>query len=44
MRILVVEDETQLSLHISRALTRASHTVDICHDGAEGFERFVDLS
>ncbi len=38
MRILVVEDETQLALHISRALTRANHTVEIRHDGAEGFE------
>ncbi len=36
MRILVIEDETQLAVHVSRALTRANHTVEIRHDGAEG--------
>ena len=36
MRILVVEDETQLSIHIARALGRAGHEVETRADGAEG--------
>ncbi len=38
MRILIVEDETQLATHVSRALIRAGHSVEIRNDGAEGFE------
>jgi DNA-binding response OmpR family regulator len=38
MRILVVEDETQLATHVARALTRAGHTVEVHNDGGEGFE------
>jgi two-component system OmpR family response regulator len=37
MRILVVEDEAQLATHVSRALTRVGHTVEVCNDGAAGF-------
>jgi DNA-binding response OmpR family regulator len=36
MRILVVEDEAQLAAHVSRALTRAGHSVEVCSDGATG--------
>ena len=36
MRILVVEDEPQLSAQISRALTRAGHAVEEKHDGPAG--------
>lgn len=42
MRILVVEDESQLALHISRALSRAGHPVDVRHDGAEGLQTATD--
>jgi DNA-binding response OmpR family regulator len=37
MRILLVEDEPQLSAQVSRALTRASHEVDTRPDGEEGY-------
>lgn len=37
MRILIVEDEPQLATHVSRALTRAGHTVEVRNDGGEGF-------
>jgi DNA-binding response OmpR family regulator len=37
MRILVVEDEAQLATHVSRALNRVGHTVEVCSDGASGF-------
>src|SRR5687768_7400728 len=36
MRILFVEDETQLAQQVSRALIRAGHEVDTLHDGAKG--------
>ena len=36
MRILFVEDETQLAQQVSRALCRAGHQVDTLHDGAKG--------
>lgn len=36
MRILVIEDEMQLARHVSRALTRHGHVVDVHHDGAVG--------
>jgi DNA-binding response OmpR family regulator len=36
MRILFVEDETQLAQQVARALTRAGHQVDTLHDGAKG--------
>ena len=36
MRILVLEDETQLAGHIVRALVRRNHTAEARHDGAEG--------
>jgi DNA-binding response OmpR family regulator len=36
MRILVVEDEPQLSSQLSRALTRVDHTVETRADGEEG--------
>jgi DNA-binding response OmpR family regulator len=38
MRILVIEDETQLARHIGRTLDRAGHTVGLVHDGAAGLE------
>lgn len=36
MRILVIEDESQLARHIVRALDRHGHTASAQHDGAEG--------
>jgi len=36
MRILVIEDETQLARHIERALFRSGHEATALHDGAEG--------
>jgi len=35
MRILVVEDETELARHIAGALGRNGHEVDVLHDGRE---------
>ena len=40
MRVLVIEDESQLARHITRALSRAGHEAGALHDGAEGL--FVD--
>ncbi len=36
MRILIIEDEPLLAGHVCRALTRAGHTCEVRHDGAEG--------
>jgi two-component system OmpR family response regulator len=36
MRILVIEDESQLAGHIVRALTRRNHAAETFADGAEG--------
>lgn len=36
MRIFVIEDETELARHVSRALLRHGHLVTTAHDGAEG--------
>jgi DNA-binding response OmpR family regulator len=36
MRILVLEDETQLARHITRALVRAGHLATAKHDGESG--------
>ncbi len=38
MRILVIEDETQLARHVTRALIRHGHTAEAKHDGAEGLK------
>ncbi len=38
MRILVIEDETELARHISRALQRTGHLVTACHDGPAGLQ------
>jgi DNA-binding response OmpR family regulator len=38
MRILVIEDESQLARHICRALTRGGHTSSAKHDGIEGLQ------
>jgi len=38
MRILVIEDETELARHISRALQRNGHLVTACHDGLAGLQ------
>ncbi len=38
MRILVIEDETQLARHINRALERSGHVASARHDGVEGLE------
>ena len=47
MRILVIEDETQLARHITRALVRAGHLTTAKHDGETGLaaalEEPVDL-
>jgi DNA-binding response OmpR family regulator len=42
MRILVIEDERQLAGHITRALTRAGHSLMAKHDGAEGLQTALD--
>jgi len=42
MRILVIEDESQLARHISRALTRCGHVTTAKHDGAEGLQAALD--
>ncbi len=38
MRILLIEDERQLAGHISRALARRGHSLEVRHDGAEGLQ------
>ncbi|MBV9492335.1 MAG: response regulator transcription factor [Verrucomicrobia bacterium] len=38
MRVLVIEDEPRLALHISRALARHGHCVVLQHDGAKGLQ------
>lgn len=38
MRILVIEDETELARHISRALQRNGHLVTTCPDGPAGLQ------
>ena len=42
MRILVIEDETQLARHIMRALVRAGHLATTKHDGIEGLQAALD--
>ncbi len=42
MRILVIEDETQLARHISRALARRGHIAGAVHDGGEGLRNAID--
>jgi DNA-binding response OmpR family regulator len=44
MRILVIEDETQLARHITSALTRHGHESMAQHDGAQGLRVALDLS
>ena len=36
MRIIIIEDETELARHVSRALVRHGHLTSVVHDGAEG--------
>jgi DNA-binding response OmpR family regulator len=36
VRVLIVEDETQLAAALARGLRRSGFTVDIAHDGKEG--------
>ncbi len=36
MRILVVEDDTQIARHVKSALDKAGYAVDVAHDGEEG--------
>ncbi|MCE9519043.1 MAG: response regulator, partial [Verrucomicrobia bacterium] len=38
MRILVIEDESQLARHIVSALTRHGHLATAKHDGQEGLQ------
>jgi DNA-binding response OmpR family regulator len=42
MRILVIEDESQLARHISRALTRCGHSTRARYDGAEGLQSALE--
>ena len=42
MRILVIEDEPQLSRHVARALTRHGHDVATEHDGALGLKTAIE--
>ena len=39
-KILVIEDETQLSELLKKMLTRDGHQVFIAHDGIEGIKNF----
>lgn len=38
MRVLVVEDEPKIAAFIARGLTENAYTVDVAHDGEEGYE------
>src|SRR5215471_16816503 len=38
MRVLIVEDETQLAEALARGLRRRGMAVDVAHDGASGLE------
>jgi DNA-binding response OmpR family regulator len=38
MRILIIEDEPELARHISRALNRHGHLVEVRHDGNAGLQ------
>ena len=38
MRILIIEDEPELARHVSRALTRHGHLVEVRHDGNAGLQ------
>jgi DNA-binding response OmpR family regulator len=38
MHILLIEDERQLAGHISRALARRGHNMEVSHDGAVGLQ------
>jgi DNA-binding response OmpR family regulator len=38
MRVLVIEDEPRLALHITRALARHAHHATAQHDGAKGLQ------
>jgi DNA-binding response OmpR family regulator len=42
VRILVIEDETQLAGHITRALVRRGHTATAQHDGALGLRAALE--
>ena len=42
MRILVIEDETQLARHINRALVRSGHMAQAKHDGVEGLAEALE--
>jgi DNA-binding response OmpR family regulator len=42
MRILVIEDESQLARQISRALTRCGHSTSAKYDGAEGLQAALE--
>lgn len=41
MRILLIEDDRNLCETLRFQLERESHTVDICHDGRDGLDLFV---
>lgn len=42
MRILVIEDESQLARHISRALERAGHVASTRYDGIDGLQAALE--
>ncbi len=43
MHILIIEDESDLARHISRALVRTGHVVTVRHDGNEGLDAALSL-
>ncbi len=43
MRVMVVEDERRMALHIARALTEDSFAVDVVHDGEHALESAMAL-
>ncbi len=43
MRVMVVEDERRMALHIARALTEDSFAVDVVHDGEQALESALAL-
>ncbi len=39
MRVLVVEDQVKIASFVRKGLEEQGMTVDVCHDGDEGYQR-----
>lgn len=44
MRVLIIEDETELARHLTRALYRNGHEAEAAHDGEAGLRAALDQS